>query len=64
MLWSMTCIKETSLNEQLRGLDGRGHFYTIFVSWRTRALYKDMGKRSDFEVKISEKFPCLMTVYG
>lgn len=36
----------------LGGLDGRGHFKTIFVFFRGRALNKDIGKYSYFKAKI------------
>lgn len=28
----------------LRGLDGRGHFWTVLVYFRRRALYDNRGK--------------------
>lgn len=36
----------------LRGLNGRGHFETIFIFFVGRALNKDIGKYSNFKAKI------------
>lgn len=40
------------MQTMLGGLDGRGHFKTIFVFFRGRALNKDIGKYSNFKAKI------------
>lgn len=32
--------------------DGRGHFKTLLISWKRRALYKDIQKLSNFKANI------------
>lgn len=52
----------------LGGLDGRGHFKTIFIFFRGRALNKDIGKYSNFKAKIfgffftNEKFMVIFII--
>lgn len=40
----------------LRELDGRGHFYTVLISFRGRALYKDIEKYSNLKLKFIKFF--------
>lgn len=43
-------------NYYLRGLDGRGHFKTILISFKRRALYKYIGNIQILELKYEDIF--------
>lgn len=46
-------LKAFDFQKKLRGLDGCGHLQALLISYRKRALYKNMGKYQNSKGKIN-----------
>lgn len=47
---------DATIFKTFKGVNGRGHFYTIFISFKRRALYEEIKKYSNSKSKIIRNF--------